>query len=73
MPKQRSPWLEAMLARRPKNVVAVALANKMATAWAQVAHGRDYQAGGFAQNPSSGGLGESFGDGDVRCLQILAH
>jgi len=52
--RQRSPWLEAMLARRPKNVVAVALANKMArTAWALVAHGRDYQAGGFAQaNPS---------------------
>lgn len=48
--KHRSPWLEGLLARRPKNVVAVALANKMArTAWALVAHRRDYQAGGFAQ------------------------
>jgi len=33
-----------MLARRPMNVVIVALANKMArTAWALVAHGREYQ------------------------------
>lgn len=42
--KQRSRWLEQMLARRPMNVVVVALANKMArTAWALVAHGREYQ------------------------------
>ena len=33
-----------LLARRPKNVAVVALANKMArTAWALVAHGRTYQ------------------------------
>ena len=32
-----------MLARRPANVVAVALAHKLAhTAWALVAHGRSY-------------------------------
>jgi transposase len=42
--KQRPQWLEQMLARRPMNVVIVALANKMArTAWALVAHGREYQ------------------------------
>jgi transposase len=47
--KERSPWLEQMLARRPLNVVVAALANKMArTAWASVAHDRDYQAGGLA-------------------------
>ena len=42
--KDQPKWLEQLLARRPLNVVAVALANKMArTAWALVAHGRDYQ------------------------------
>ncbi len=47
--KHRSAWLEGLLARRPLNVVVAALANKMArTAWALVAHGRDYQAGGLA-------------------------
>jgi transposase len=42
--KHKPKWLEQMLARRPLNVVIVALANKMARmAWALVAHGRDYQ------------------------------
>jgi transposase len=42
--KDKPKWLEQLLARRPLNVAAVALANKMArTAWALVAHGRDYQ------------------------------
>jgi transposase len=48
--KTKSAWLQQLLARRPFNVVVAALANKMArTAWALVAHGREYQAGGFAQ------------------------
>jgi transposase len=48
--KARSPWLQQMLARRPLNVVVAALANKMArTAWALVAHGREYQVGGIAR------------------------
>ena len=35
------PWLKGLLARRPKNVAIVALANKMArTIWALLAHGR---------------------------------
>ncbi len=39
-----SPWLAALLVRRPVNVAVVALANKMArTAWALAAHGRSYQ------------------------------
>jgi transposase len=39
-----SPWLKALLERRPTNVAVVALANKMArTAWALAAHGRAYQ------------------------------
>jgi hypothetical protein len=43
-PEVKPTWLEALLKRRPANVVAVALANKMArTAWALVAHGRAYQ------------------------------
>jgi transposase len=42
--KHKPKWLEQLLARRPLNVAAVALANKMArTAWALVAHGRDYE------------------------------
>jgi transposase len=42
--KHKPKWLEQMLARRPMNVVIVALANKMARmAWALVAHGREYQ------------------------------
>jgi transposase len=37
-------WLEQMLARKPRLVVAVALANKMArTAWALMAHGGIYK------------------------------
>ena len=42
--KRLSPWVEALLKRRPLNVAVVALANKMArTAWALAAHGRTYQ------------------------------
>jgi len=42
--KAKPKWLEQLLARRPMNVAVVALANKMArTAWALVAHGREYQ------------------------------
>ena len=42
--KAKPKWLEQLLARRPMNVAVVALANKMArTAWALVAHGRDYE------------------------------
>jgi len=42
--KRLSPWLSALLERRPLNVAVVALANKMARiAWALAAHGRSYQ------------------------------
>lgn len=42
-PERADPWLRKLLARRPKNVVAVALANKNARiAWALLAHGGDY-------------------------------
>ena len=42
--KHKPNWLEQLLARRPLNVAVAALANKMArTAWALVAHGREYQ------------------------------
>ena len=40
------PWLKNLLARRHKNVAAVALANKnVRTIWALLAHDRDYQSG----------------------------
>lgn len=40
------PWLKSLLARRHKNVAAVALANKnVRTIWALLAHDRDYEAG----------------------------
>jgi transposase len=42
--KTPGPWIEQMKQRRPKNVVVVAQANKMArTIWAVLAHGRPYQ------------------------------
>jgi len=42
--KQREPWLEKLLGRRPVNVAVVALANKTArTIWALLAHDRIYQ------------------------------
>jgi transposase len=42
--KQPGEWVEQMKKRRPKNVVIVALANKMArTIWAVLAHDRSYQ------------------------------
>jgi transposase len=42
--KVPTPWQTGIQARRPANVAAVALANKMArTAWAILAHGQAYQ------------------------------
>lgn len=42
--KQHSPWLKGLLARRPKNVVAVALANKnVRIAWALLQRGGRYE------------------------------
>jgi transposase len=44
--REMDPWLKGLLSRRSPNVVAVALANKMArTIWALLAHGRTYQRG----------------------------
>jgi transposase len=41
--REMDTWLKGMLARRPKNVAIVALANKMArTIWALLAHGRSF-------------------------------
>jgi transposase len=41
-----APWLKNLLARRHKNVAAVALANKnVRTIWALLAHDREYQTG----------------------------
>jgi len=52
--KHKPKWLEQLLARRPKNVAVVALANKMArTAWALVAHGRAYQRDWQSARPGS--------------------
>jgi transposase len=53
--KNKPKWLQELLARRPKNVAVVALANKMArTAWAIVAHGRTYQRDWKSSKPGSG-------------------
>ena len=42
--KEPGAWVRQLRQRRPANVVAVALANKMArTIWALLAHGREYQ------------------------------
>lgn len=46
------PWLKALMARRPKNVAIVALANKMArTIWALLAHDRVFDPGWGQQSP----------------------
>jgi transposase len=43
-PEQSDPWLKGLLARRNKNIAAVALAAKNARiAWALLAHERGYQ------------------------------
>jgi transposase len=48
--KERGSWLDKLLARRPFNAAAVALANKMArTIWALLAHDRTYQKGYVAK------------------------
>ena len=50
--KKKPQWLQELLLRRPPNVAAVALANKMArVAWAMVAHGRDYDANWISAKP----------------------
>lgn len=51
--KNKEPWLEALLARRPRNVAVTALANKMArTIWALLAHDRTYQKGYAGLRPA---------------------
>ena len=53
-PDQADSWLARVANRRNPNIAAVALANKNArTAWALLAHGRDYQAGYRSENPMS--------------------
>ena len=48
--KERAPWLDKLLARRPFNAATVALANKMArTIWALLAHDRMYEKGYVAK------------------------
>ena len=42
-------WLARMMARKPKMLVAIALANKMARAiWAMLTKGEDYRDPGLA-------------------------
>jgi transposase len=51
--KHPPSWATALLSRRPTNVVVVALANKIArTAWALLAHGRQYDPGHVSQRPA---------------------
>jgi len=51
--KDKGAWSEALLKRRPTNVVITALANKMArTAWAILAHGRAYQRDYVSEQPA---------------------
>lgn len=58
--KHKPKWLEQLLARRPMNVAVAALANKMArTAWALVAHGREYQRDWQSAKPSNCGTAQA--------------
>lgn len=54
-PEQASAWLRRLLARRNKNIAAVALAAKNARiAWALLAHGRDFKPDYATARPSAG-------------------
>jgi transposase len=51
--KDPSNWLRQISLRRPSNVVAVALANKMArTIWAMLAHDRPYERAHISVKPA---------------------
>ena len=51
--KVPTTWQRNIQARRPANVAAVALANKMArTAWAILAHGQAYQNDYVSEKPA---------------------
>ena len=51
-PDQADGWLKKLLARRNKNIAAVALAAKNARiAWALLAHERSYEGGYVATRP----------------------
>lgn len=51
--KNKGPWAESLLKRRPINVAVVALANKIArTAWAILAHERKYDRGYVSVKPA---------------------
>jgi transposase len=51
--KNKGAWRESLLQRRPTNVPIIAMANKMAqTAWAILAHGREYQKDYVSQVPA---------------------
>jgi transposase len=50
----KSPWLAGLLKRRPFNVAAVALANKLARiAWAVMARGEDYRKPAVSAEPAT--------------------
>ena len=53
-PDQADEWLKKLLARRNKNVAAVALAAKNARiAWALLAHGRNFEPDYVATRPTA--------------------
>jgi transposase len=50
----RAGWVQELSKRRPKNVVTVALANKMArTIWAVLAHGQEYDRAHVSKRPGT--------------------
>ena len=52
---KHSPWVQALLKRRPYSVAVAALANKLArTIWAVLARGRPYDAAAFGATPTPG-------------------
>ena len=62
-----TPWLTALLARRPRKLAAVALANKMARiVWAKLAKGSACAAGG---RPAEGMMvrGEAYRQAKPAC------
>jgi transposase len=70
---QQDPWIDKLLMRRPRNVVVVAIANKLArTAWALVAKGRRYDPAWRSVAPQRPGPGHGAGPGNGYNGQGLA-
>jgi transposase len=65
------PWIDKLLLRRPRNVVVVAIANKLArTAWALVAKGRHYDPAWRSAPPQRPAPGKDHGGQGLAMMNV---